>query len=146
MIVRNLVFQPPATTRSSQALVSANVDSTHLWLETRLGTKIEAFYIDRRAPSTILFSHANAEDVSMIYAWLRDLSLRLKVNVASYSGSRRIVICAQQYLGYTGYAASQGKPSEQNVYSDIDASWDYLTKIRGIRPDHIILYSRHVHH
>lgn len=132
MIVRNLVFQPPATTRSSQALVSANVDSTHLWLKTRLGTKIEAFYIDRRAPSTILFSHANAEDVSMIYAWLRDLSLRLKVNVASYS--------------YTGYAASQGKPSEQNVYSDIDASWDYLTKIRGIRPDHIILYSRHVHH
>lgn len=83
MIVRNLVFQPPATTRSSQALVSANVDSTHLWLKTRLGTKIEAFYIDRRAPSTILFSHANAEDVSMIYAWLRDLSLRLKVTRAT---------------------------------------------------------------
>ncbi|EGB05226.1 hypothetical protein AURANDRAFT_5301, partial [Aureococcus anophagefferens] len=99
-------------------------------LETRLNSRIEAFFIDRRAPRTILFSHANAEDVSMIYGWLREVSIRLQVNIASYS--------------YTGYARSKGTPSEENAYADIDAMWLYLTKTRCIKADRIVFYSRSV--
>lgn len=129
-VARNLVFQPPVNHVCAQTIVHSNVDSTHLWLETRQNSKIEAFFIDRRAPLTVLFSHANAEDVSMIYGWLRDLSVRLKVNVASYS--------------YTGYAKSEGTPSEENVYGDVEAVWEYLTVARKLKPDSIIFYSRSV--
>ena len=84
-VARSLVFQPPASTVLAREIIIAHVDSTHMWLETRLRSRIEAFFIDRRAPVTILFSHANAEDLSMIYGWLREVSIRLQVNVASYS-------------------------------------------------------------
>ena len=45
--------------------------------------------------------------------------------------------------GYTGYARSEGTPSEENVYADVDAIWSYLTKTRGLAPDQIVFYSRY---
>ena len=129
-VARNLVFQPPVSTVSAETIITSNVDSSHVWLETRLGSRIESFFIDRRAPVTVLFSHANAEDVSFIYAWLRDLSIRLKVNVAGYS--------------YTGYGRSEGAPSEAHVYADIDAVWDHLRETRGLEAADVVLYSRSV--
>lgn len=129
-VARNLVFQPPVSNVSAESIITSNVDSTHEWLETRLGSRIESFFIDRRAPLTVLFSHANAEDVSFVYAWLRDLSVRLKVNVAGYS--------------YTGYAKSEGSPSEAHVYADVDAVWAHLVDVRGLDPRNVVLYSRSV--
>ena len=145
-LTQSLVFQPPSNTASSQDIILADVESTHVWLETRLNSRIEAFFIDRRAPRTILFSHANAEDVSMIYGWLRGVSIRLQVNIASYSESISMTLNSQSksYVGYTGYARSKGTPSEENAYADIDAMWLYLTKTRCIKADRIVFYSRSV--
>jgi hypothetical protein len=53
-----------------------------------------------------------------------------------------VAIHMRNGVGYTGYAGSEGKPSEQDVYSDIDALWEYLTMIRRIHPNQIIFYSR----
>ena len=111
-IAKTLVFQPPSPVIPCDQIVASSVDSSHVWLETRRGSRIEAFFVDRRAQMTVLFSHANAEDVSMVFAWLRELSLRLGVNVLGYS--------------YTGYARSSKPPSELDVYADVDAAWDYL--------------------
>ena len=110
-------------------IVASSVDSSHVWLETRRGSRIEAFFVDRRAQMTVLFSHANAEDVSMVFAWLRELSLRLGVNVLGYS--------------YTGYARSSKPPSELDVYADVDAAWDYLMA-RKVDARRVVLYSRSV--
>ena len=38
-------------------------------MRTKQEQRIPAFYIDRRSPVTILFSHGNAEDIGMIYEW-----------------------------------------------------------------------------
>ena len=84
--------------------------------------------MDRRAQMTVLFSHANAEDVSMVFAWLRELSLRLGVNVP---------------LLYTGYARSSKPPSELDVHADVDAAWDYLMD-RKVDARRVVLYSRSV--
>ncbi|KAJ8600954.1 hypothetical protein CTAYLR_006308 [Chrysophaeum taylorii] len=132
-ISKTLVFQPPAlqgTWNSSEAVFAKHVDTTRMWLQTRLGSSIEAFYIDRRARMTVLFSHANAEDITMIYPWLRELSSACAVNVLAYS--------------YTGYAKSPGLPSEKHVYADARAAWDYLVSNRRLRPDTIVLYSRSI--
>lgn len=37
---------------------------------------------------------------------------------------------------------STGEPSEENCYADITAAYDYLTEVRGIAPENIILYGR----
>ena len=84
--------------------------------------------MDRRAQMTVLFSHANAEDVSVVFAWLRELSLRLGVNVLSYS--------------YTGYARSSKPPSELDVYADVDAAWDCRWHGRSIRARRRLLAER----
>ena len=128
-IAKTLVFQPPSPVVPCDQIVNSSVDSSHVWLETRRGSRIEAFFVDRRAQMTVLFSHANAEDVSMVFAWLRELSLRLGVNVLGYS--------------YTGYARSSKPPSELDVYADVDAAWDYLMD-RKVDARRVVLYSRSV--
>ena len=61
----------------------------------------------------------------MIFGWLRDFGSMLNVNVCSYS--------------YTGYARSEGEPSEEHVYADIEAAWDMLVTERRIPPNHIVM-------
>lgn len=132
-ISKTLVFQPPALQggwNSSEGVFSKYPDTSRMWLTTRLGSSIEAFFIDRQARLTILFSHANAEDITMIYPWLRELSTACDVNVLGYS--------------YTGYAKSPGVPSEDHVYADVEAAWEYLVDARSFRHDTIILYSRSI--
>lgn len=43
---------------------------------------------------------------------------------------------------YRGYGRSTGEPSEQGTYRDAEAAWDYLTRVRGIAPQRIVLFGR----
>ena len=94
--------------------------------------KIPAFFIRRRnATQTILFSHGNAEDLGMMFARMKELAVKLSVNIMAYD--------------YTGYGMSLPmgeKPSENMVYRNIEAAYEYLTKVRMIQPSDIILYGR----
>ncbi|GIX64978.1 abhydrolase domain-containing protein [Babesia caballi] len=45
---------------------------------------------------------------------------------------------------YSGYGLSEGKPSEQNVYRDVEAAYDYLTQILGVNPYTIVSYGRSI--
>ncbi|BFZ02481.1 hypothetical protein BsWGS_05521 [Bradybaena similaris] len=42
------------------------------------------------------------------------------------------------------YGASGGKPSEKNIYADIDAAWQALRTRYGISPQNIILYGQSI--
>mmetsp|Transcript_13768 Transcript_13768/g.18370 ORF Transcript_13768/g.18370 Transcript_13768/m.18370 type:complete len:458 (-) Transcript_13768:15-1388(-) len=130
-----LVFQPPPSCAGSVLIATSNCGSdanaSRFWLKTRLGSKIEAVFVDQRAVMTILFSHANAEDITLIYPFLMELTRNCHVNALAYS--------------YSGYARSRDRaPSEADVYADIDAAWDYLVLMRGIAPDQILLYGRSI--
>ena len=70
--ISSLVFQPPDVTYM-------HAKKHIIWMRTKQEQRIPAFYIDRRSPITILFSHGNAEDLGMIYEWFCELSPRLKV-------------------------------------------------------------------
>lgn len=127
--ISGLVFQPPRTTPLSAER------KERLWLQTAHGPAIPAFFIDRQAPLTILFSHGNAEDLGMVYDWFRSLSAVLQVNVMCYD--------------YTGYGKSREAkvaepivPSEAKVYNDILAAFDHLTHKLRIPPSKIVLYGR----
>ena len=119
--ISNLVFQPPQ--------VSYAHAGKHLkWIKTVSGVEIPAFFIDRKARVTILFSHGNAEDIGMVFEWFKDFTKILKVNILAYD--------------YEGYGKTPGKPTEAKCYENIDAAFDYLTMEKGIRPECIILYGR----
>jgi len=119
--ISSLLFQPPPPTYLHP--------SRHFWLNTAHGSRIPAFFIERPAATvTILFSHGNAEDLGMIYDWFNDLARVLRVNIMAYD--------------YTGYGKSSGTPSEDNCYCDIEAAFKYLTEVRRIQPEQVVLYGR----
>lgn len=82
-----------------------------------------------RVPSamTLLWFHGNAGNLSHRYDMLRDL----------------IKLPAQIFIiDYRGYGRSEGAPSEEGLYTDARAAWDYLTAERGIAAERIIIFGK----
>ena len=124
--VSTLLFQPPPPSKLKQNKI--------VWLDTKLGTRIPAFYISYRRQGgvescrsltaeeirdsspqegiTILYSHANAEDLGSIYPWCKFLSKMLHVNLFAYD--------------YTGY----GMAYEAGTFSfSVDGEVNMSSKI-----------------
>ncbi|KAJ1060695.1 hypothetical protein K5549_016109, partial [Capra hircus] len=92
------------------------------------GNRISCMYV-RCVPGaryTVLFSHGNAVDLGQMSSFYIGLGTRINCNIFSYD--------------YSGYGVSSGKPSEKNLYADIDAAWQALRTRgeRGIGPDHCV--------
>jgi fermentation-respiration switch protein FrsA (DUF1100 family) len=120
LYAERLIFlpRPPSYQDSSEILK----------ITTQSGEKISALYLPNPiAHYTVLYSHGNAEDLGRIRQRLEHLK-NLGVSVFAYD--------------YRGYGTSQGKPSEQNAYEDIEAAYRYLIDLLGISPNQIILYGR----
>jgi fermentation-respiration switch protein FrsA (DUF1100 family) len=115
-----VIFQPQRSSYSDAADV--------IKIKTADGESISAkLYENESATYTILFSHGNAEDIGMNepFAWrLRDSGFNVLVH------------------DYRGYGTSDGSPSEEKVYADIDAAYEYLIKEKGIASNKIILHGR----
>jgi len=79
---------------------------------------------------TILFSHGNAVDLGQMSSFYLGLGSRINCNIFSYD--------------YSGYGCSSGKPSEKNLYADIDAAWKTLRTKYGVSPENIILYGQSI--
>jgi hypothetical protein len=105
--ITKIVFQPPDATYTK--------DPNLIWLHTSEHEVIPAFFIDRDAKFTLLFSHGNAEDLGMIIQYFREVSHILEVNIFAYE--------------YTGYGMSTGEPYEMALYADIEAAFKYLRDI-----------------
>uniref|UniRef100_A0A671KKJ7 Protein ABHD17B n=1 Tax=Sinocyclocheilus anshuiensis TaxID=1608454 RepID=A0A671KKJ7_9TELE len=86
---------------------------------TSRGNRIACMFV-RCSPNaryTLLFSHGNAVDLGQMSSFYIGLGSRINCNVFSYD--------------YSGYGASSGKPSEKNLYADVDAAWHALrTRLR----------------
>mmetsp|Transcript_3781 Transcript_3781/g.9998 ORF Transcript_3781/g.9998 Transcript_3781/m.9998 type:complete len:329 (+) Transcript_3781:477-1463(+) len=142
--VSTLLFQPPPPTKLKENKI--------IWLNTSRGKRIPAFYISYSEDSgeeqsrslttkelehtrtdrgiTILYSHANAEDLGSIYPWCKFLSKMLRVNLLAYD-----------YTGY-GMAYEEGSPSEEDCYADIEAAFKYLRFNLNVPSKNIVLYGR----
>ena len=57
-----------------------------------------------------------------------------------HSGSN--INCNIFSYDYSGYGASSGRPSEKNLYADIEAAWNFLRTKYGVSPENIILYGQ----
>ncbi|ESN95154.1 hypothetical protein HELRODRAFT_114869 [Helobdella robusta] len=99
---------------------------------TSRNNKIACMYV-KTSPSdkfTILFSHGNAVDLGQMSSFFVGLSTRINCNILGYD--------------YSGYGASKGRPSEKNMYADIDAAYQVLLSRYQLSPNHIILYGQSI--
>mmetsp|Transcript_18274 Transcript_18274/g.27613 ORF Transcript_18274/g.27613 Transcript_18274/m.27613 type:complete len:299 (-) Transcript_18274:151-1047(-) len=142
--VSSLLFQPPPPTKLKEEKI--------IWVTTKNGIRIPAFYIcyrcigghdisrsltlpelEKSNPAvgvTLLYSHANAEDLGSIYPWCKYLSKMLRVNIFAYD-----------YTGY-GMAYEQGPPAEEHCNADIEAVYSFLRNDLHVAASNIVLYGR----
>ncbi|XP_037537659.1 abhydrolase domain containing 17A, depalmitoylase a [Nematolebias whitei] len=121
------------TERAEFQYSQRELDVTDVFLtRSSRGNRVGCMYI-RCAPNarfTVLFSHGNAVDLGQMSSFYIGLGTRINCNIFSYD--------------YSGYGVSTGKPSEKNLYSDIDAAWHALRSRYGISPENIILYGQSI--
>jgi len=114
-----IIFQPPRSTYQ---------DTSEIIKLTSGGLSISAIHLQNpNAANTILFSHGNAEDLGTLRPTLEELR-KLGFSVFAYD--------------YRGYGTSSGSSSEETTYQDVDAAYDYLTRVEKIPPGRIIALGR----
>jgi len=127
----SIIFQPQPSSYTDASLTTALARFSppgqllHLSSENQ---RITALYLPNpNARFTLLFSHGNAEDLGETIFFLQTF-YDAGFSVMAYD--------------YRGYGTSSGKPSEQGVYEDVDAAYDYLTKQLHEPPSRIISMGR----
>ncbi len=97
-----------------------------LYFTTPDGEKLNAwFFPSKGAKKSLLFFHGNAGNISHR---LEKISIFKKLGLQVF------------IIDYRGYGKSSGKPSENGIYLDAQAAYDYLVKEKKFSPDNIILF------
>lgn len=110
--------QPPVT---KTARISSNYPFP-------IQKKISALYWPHpQATYTLLYIHGNAEDLGNIRPQLTQLHQQ-GLNLLAYD--------------YRGYGTSDGQPSEQNAYQEVEAAYAYLTQQLKIPAQRILVQGR----
>jgi hypothetical protein len=99
-----------------------------VYLTTEDGKQLHGWFfpLENESP-TLLFCHGNAGNISHR---LDNVGRLLK-------GGLQVFI-----FDYRGYGRSEGRPSEQGIYKDGLAAYDYLVKQQGIKPRNMVLFGR----
>jgi hypothetical protein len=115
-----LVFYPPPSSYRDSARI--------LKIPGRDGVRFAAVYLPNPAARyTLLFTHGNAEDMGHNFDFLEHMQ------AAGFS------VFAWDYRGY---GTSEGRASEQTVYEDSEAAYEYLTTTLKVPPERIIPLGR----
>lgn len=92
------------------------------------GFQLHGWFFQVESPkATVLWCHGNAGNITHRLDNIRRL-LSLGINVFIFD--------------YRGYGRSEGEPSEDGVYRDAFAAYDFLIKNKGITPDSMIIFGR----
>lgn len=159
-IVSKLAFSPPASTYSfieiqdetnnnlpsNESKFKLSLDEKADWQFSQSDLKlIEVFYASsgrnerlacmyvkacNNPKFTILFSHGNAADLGLMSSFYISLGNKINCNVFGYD--------------YSGYGLSSGKPSEKNLYSNIDVAWNELKRRYNLTPGEVIVYGQSI--
>ena len=127
---RQFIFFPQFPGRLSGNWQPQGLPVEDVWLTAEDGVKIHSWWIGAPATSpaaefTFLAFHGNAANLpnrAEIYELFRDVP----ANVLA--------------VEYRGYGRSEGAPSEEGLYRDARAAYEYLVRQRGIAPQRIVAY------
>ena len=89
--------------------------------------RIHGWFVPGRLSRTLLYFHGNAGNISHRLDSIRQFhDLGVSVFI----------------IDYRGYGQSEGSPSEDGLYRDAEAAWSFLTDVRGIAAEDIVVYGR----
>jgi fermentation-respiration switch protein FrsA (DUF1100 family) len=98
-----------------------------LTIETADGVRLHGWYIPGDSNRVLLFFHGNAGNISHRLESIRQfLALGLSVLI----------------VDYRGYGQSEGRTTEQGIYRDAEAAWQYLTQTKKTPAGQIIVFGR----
>jgi fermentation-respiration switch protein FrsA (DUF1100 family) len=124
---QKLIFHPGKMTKNTNLNLASH--QREVFLETRDNETIHAVYCAGIRPEVILYFHGNAGDLS---GW--------KFATEDFSALGYAVLI----IDYRGYGKSTGQVSEQGMYTDGEAAYEYLTKELHIAPGNILVYGRSI--
>jgi pimeloyl-ACP methyl ester carboxylesterase len=124
----NLVFMPSRDVLETPK--SMGIKFEDIQLTTKDNVNLSAWLIpakdnDPIGKGIILFCHGNGGNIS---------------NRTSYLPIFKDLGLSTFLFDYRGYGKSEGQPSEEGTYADVEAAWQYLTQERKIPPQKIIVY------
>ncbi|BET00325.1 Dienelactone hydrolase family [Nesidiocoris tenuis] len=103
-----------------------------VYATTGRGHKIGCVYVRAtKSPKFVIaYSHGNAVDVGQMCSFYYAVGCHVGCDVFSYD--------------YAGYGVSGGRPSEKNMYADVEAAWHVLTSVFHVPPERVILYGQSI--
>lgn len=124
-----LIYYPDVPTRAIVATPDAiGLDYEPVKISTGDGLNLDGWYVPARdARGVLLFFHGNAGNISHRLESL-EIFNRLRLSTLIFD--------------YRGYGRSEGTPSEEGTYRDAAAAWRYLTEIRRVPRERIVLFGR----
>lgn len=124
-----LIYYPNVPSRAIIATPkSVGLDYETVKISTVDGLSLDGWYVPAQdARGVLLFFHGNAGNISHRLESLKIFN-RLRLSTLIFD--------------YRGYGRSEGDPSEQGTYRDADAAWRYLTEVRHVARQRIVLFGR----
>jgi alpha-beta hydrolase superfamily lysophospholipase len=116
-----------------EPVLSANPGNIGLYFEsvsfvTTDGVKLSGWFVPHEnARGVILFCHGNAGNISHRLESIQ-IFHQLGLDVFIFD--------------YRGYGQSEGKPTEQGTYKDVEAAWRYLIEERQVQSKKVIVFGR----
>jgi len=124
MFEERFIFFPDIAYGGGDKPEDYGLRAEEVFLTSSDGVRIHGFWSPAPgAERTILLFHGNAGNLSHRLDYVAFLNL-LPANVLA--------------IDYRGYGKSDGRPTEEGVYLDAQAAYDYVTRERGVRPEQIV--------
>ena len=114
------------------------VSMTDVWLTAKDGNRCHAWYLSSKAAKdqpagteaggrqlAVVHFHGNAGNLT---TWFQEYVTIAKLGVDVLA------------VDYRGYGKSEGRPTEQGLYQDAVAAWEYLRETRGFARERIVIY------
>ncbi len=125
-----MVFMP--TRHLAVTPSEAGIPFENVYVEVDHGERVNAWYIepltfDRNEGPVVLFCHGNAGNISHRLETVEFL-MKMRAPVLLFD--------------YRGYGRSDGHPTEEGVYADAEACYEWLIEKKGYRPDQIVVFGR----
>lgn len=126
LLQKRLIFYPGRLSPDYKFSMTNNADE--LTLTTEDGARISGLFYSNSSENVILYFHGNAGDLSG-WQFVSEDFTTLGFNF--------------MIIDYRGYGKSTGSISEQGLYKDADAAYNYLIE-KGFRPESILIYGRSI--
>jgi fermentation-respiration switch protein FrsA (DUF1100 family) len=121
-----MIFFPDSFAAGTWNTADYGVETEDAFFPTSDGLQLHAWWAPAAGETshTIIYFHGNAGNLTNRIDNVGFLQ-RLPANVLA--------------VDYRGYGRSEGRPSEQGIYLDALAAYDYLTKERSIPPEQVVV-------